>query len=471
MTHIFKPNMDNFLFGLNGQVLANGRVHFYNRQSGEYAPIFGDAGGKVPLRQPVQADSGGMLATIYLDDVTDYRVVISDADNNAIREMANPRTQDDGIKLLGGLAELQDYKGNSDLVLVQDEGGCPVFYTRIKSCERPAQDLPNIVHGHGCSAWKRCKNETDICSLDTADLTCDSQVLVQDCAPKVNPDGTPVQSDCHCSDTGAGSPQSGMKKASIGDLLTAAGRCLPRVCIPFDAPEVALGKEGQMIAGDRVPLELKSSAMNGAWGECLQVVLKNDLDKVAHHLQLDSGAVTDVLGDVPKAPSITFTNDGKCRRQYEIRALNRLNRAVEIHPDTTDPINSPFGGVPPLVANLQTRLGKKGAPGVDSLLDATYGVADWENRLNWLVDLSIADSTMGPFMSGHYSYYHDNDTVRAASANTYTENTLIVTLDPGETATFVVKYHIYWDKFATPKQLEAVERVHYGTRIIARPVR
>ena len=42
-------------------------------------------------------------------------------------------------------------------------------------------------------------------------------------------------------------------------------------------------------------------------------------------------------------------------------------------------------------------------------------------------------------------------------------------IDP-QTIVFAVKYHIYWDMNATPAQLAMPERLHFGTRIVARPI-
>jgi hypothetical protein len=472
MTDIFRLNTDQTILGHDGSIAANGQVHFYDRKTGEYAPVYGDAALSVSLRQPVQADVSGVLPPIYLDDAIAYRAVITDRKNSSIREIENVRRHREGIKVLGGVDALKRFCGPDPFVLVTTKGGCPVFYKRLTGCDLPAEQPPEVIHADCCpdcdTAWQICRSEPDICAMDPAELNCDYHVLVQECPREIKPDGSVKPGGsadpCHCDDESEAAPPV-VKKASIGALLSAAGRCLPRTCIPHDAPELALDPNGALIAGDREPSDPESSELNGSFGECLQVFLDKDPDQVARHLQLDSGVVRDLLGAVPRAPEITLTNTGRCRRQYEIRALNRLNRAVD--PDPKNWATSVFQGAPQLGANLQTRLGRKSDP----LLNAPFGVADWKNNLPWLTWLSIADSTMGPFMTGHLGDANTANFNKHASANAYTENTLLVILNPGVTETFAVKYHIYWDQYASPAQLAAVERVHYGTRIIARRVR
>ncbi|HYI63814.1 MAG TPA: hypothetical protein VEW71_02900 [Allosphingosinicella sp.] len=456
---------DQTILGLDGKVVANGQVHFYDKKTGEYAPVFGDSGLSVSLRQPVQADSSGVLPAIYLDDAIAYRAVITDRKNNRVREIDDVRRLRDGIKVVGGIDALKRYCGEDPFVLVAAEGGCPVFYKRLTGCDLPAEHLPEVVRaecGCDCSvAWQLCGSEPDICAMETAELNCDYHVLVQECpraanpVGAVNPDGT--ENPCHCDD-GSTAAAPVVKKASIGALLSAGARCLPRVCIRHDAPELALDPSGGLVYGDREPPPIQSSVMNGSFAQCMRIFVGTDADSVSHHLQLDNGIVKDLAGNVPKAPEITLTNPGPCRRRYEIRALNRLNRAKEL-------AGGAFGGVPVLNANMQTRLGRK----TDPRLNDTWAVADFMNQLPWLTELSIADSTMGPFISGHLGATNAGyDPYK--SANGYTENDLIVDLNPGDTIVYALKYHIYWDMNATAAQLQAAERVHFGTRIIARQV-
>jgi len=251
-----------------------------------------------------------------------------------------------------------------------------------------------------------------------------------------------------------------VKKASIGALLSAGAKCLPRVCIPHDAPELALTGSG-LVQGDREPPPLEKTALGAVWGACIMVVIGKDADSTYRHLQLDK--LTDLTPKKVAAPELTLKNPGPCLRRYEIRALNRLNRAREHNPANWQA--GQFHDPPVVNANFQTRLGIKG----NTLLDDVFGPADWQNNLDWLIKLSIADSTMGPFNSG----YGGDSTASSNnhSANGYTENNLIVDVPPGATVTYALKYHIYWDMNATPQQLKAPERIHFGTRIIARQVR
>lgn len=448
------------LYGADGHVVSNGLIHFYNRKSGDYAAVFGDSAQNVQLRQPVQADGSGMVPKVYLDDSTDYRVVIADAQNNPLREIADARDGSEGLKLLNGLAALRGYQGQSDLVLVQGENGCPAFYRRLESCgEQPAENAPSIIHGHCCSVWKMCSNEPDICSVETADLNCDFQVLVQECADHNHADGTPAQGDCHCTDAAPASTRPEVKKASIGALLDAAARCAPRVCIPHDAPEWTL-VGGQMAYGDREPSPLQFGVLSGELSGCVNVVVGSQVDIVSRHIRLDT------LFDLhapPKPvyfPKIQLTNTGLCKRRYEIRAINRLNRANE------NPLSgASFGEIPVVNANFQTRLGKI----TDPRIDAVLGVVDFGLKLNWLTDLSIADSTMGPFRSGIFGDSALSDHPYASAAG-YTENNLIVDLNPGDSIWYALKYHIYWDMNATIQQLSQQERIHFGTRIMARQI-
>jgi hypothetical protein len=465
MSDIFKLSTDQTILGLDGNVVANGQVHFYDKKSGEYAPVFGDAVLRVSLRQPVQADSSGVLPAIYLDDAIAYRVMITDRKNNRIREIDDVRRQRDGIKVLGGIDALKRFCGNDPFVLVASKGGCPVFYKRLTGCDLPAEHLPDVVRAECgcdcCTAWQLCRNEPDICAMENAELNCDYHVLVQECPRRANPEGA-VNPDgsinpCHCPEGSAADSAPVMKKASIGTLFSAAAHCLPRACIPYDAPELAMANGG-LVYGDREPPPIEST--HGSFAACIPLNVAQVVDPVSHHLQLDTAAVHDTTGATPRAPQITVTNPGPCVRRYEIRAINRLNRAHDYGGGPLD-----FKDVPVLDANMQTRLGKLGDP----RLDDVWGVADYSSILNWLIDFSIADSTMGPFMSGHLGA-SNTDYVQYRSANGYTENDLIIDLAPGQSVTFVLKYHIYWDMNATKAQLAVVERAHFGTRIIARQV-
>lgn len=475
MSDIFNLSTDQTILGLDGNAVANGQVHFHDRKTGEYAPVYGDAGRTVALRQPVQADSSGILQAVYLDDAIAYRAVITDRENNRIREIDDVRRHREGVKVLDGIKALKHFCGNDPFVLVASKGGCPVFYKRLSGCDLPAEKLPDVVRaecGCDCSvAWQLCRSEPDICAMEAAKLNCDYHVLVQECPREVDPRGAgkPEGSaaPCHCTEgskTGAAAVPV-MKKASIGELLSAAAQCLPRTCIPHDAPELAL-VNGALVYGDREPGRLESTTLGARWAGCILVVVGTDADKDYRHLQLDM--LTD-LGPPPKkvaAPEIMLTNPGPCIRRYEIRALNRLNRARE-----HDPANWNKGAFhdPPVVdANFQTRLGIKGDPVVGPLLDNVFAPADYQNSLEWLTKLSIADSTMGPFNSGHGGPGTSWD--KRFSANGYTENDLIVDLAPGASVTYTLKYHIYWDMEASEDDLKSPERIHFGTRIIARQV-
>jgi hypothetical protein len=466
MADIFSLNTDQTILGPDGHAVANGQVHFYDRKTSEYAPVYGDARLSVTLRQPVQADSSGILPSIYLDDAIAYRAAITDRDNNRIREIDDVRRQREGIKVLAGIEALKRYCGDDPFVLVATKGGCPVFYKRLSGCDLPAEKLPEVVRaecGCDCSvAWQLCRNEPDICAMETAELNCDYHVLVQECPREthsdgpVKPDGSPAP--CHC-DNGAEDSAPAVKKASIGALLNAAAKCAPRICIPHDAPEWTLAG-GQMAYGDREPAPPEFGVMSGAFSACISVVVGTKMDSTSRHIRLDT------LSDVAKPPvpvyfpKIQLTNKGPCKRRYEIRAINRLNRANEDPPTGAD-----FGEVPIVNANFQTRLGKI----TDPRLDAVLGIVDYLLNQNWLTELSIADSTMGPFRSGilHDAPLTDHP---YASAVGYTENNLIVDLNPGDSFWYALKYHIYWDMNAKPQDLAKAERIHFGTRIMARQI-
>jgi hypothetical protein len=482
MSDIFKLSTDQTILGLDGNVVPNGQVHFYDKNTGRYAPIYGDPDLAVSLRQPIQADSSGVLPFIYLDDAVAYRAVITDRQNDRIREIDDVRREREGVKVLGGIDALKRFCGNDPFVLVATEGGCPVFYKRLTGCDLPAEHLPDVVRaecGCDCSvAWQLCGGESpafDLCAMETAELNCDFHVLVQECPSEVDPD-RPANSDgatraCDC----AGDPAAGdaaaaaapaVKKASIGALLSAAAQCLPKTCIPHDAPELAI-VNGGLVQGDRVPGPLKWTTLGARWAGCILVVAGTDADKDYRHVQLDK--LTD-LGPPPTkvaAPEILLTNPGPCIRRYEIRALNRLNRAREHNPANWN--KGEFHDPPVVDANFQTRLGIKGDPVVDPLLNSVFAPADYLNSLEWLTRLSIADSTMGSFNSGHGGPGANWD-IRF-SANGYTENDLIVDLAPGASVTCTLKYHIYWDMEASEEDLKSPERIHFGTRIIARQVR
>lgn len=462
MSDLFRLSTDQTIFGLDGNMVPNGQVHFYDRKSGEYAPVYGDAALRVELRQPVQADSSGILPAVYLDDSVDYRALIADRENNRIREIDDVRRHREGIKVLGGIEALKRYCGNDPFVLVVAEGGCPVFYKRLSGCDLPDERLPDVVRaecGCDCSvAWQICRNEPDVCAMETAELNCDYQVLVQEC-PRDAKSDDPAK-PCHCADDPTPGAAPVVKKTSIGALLSAAAQCLPRTCIPHDAPELAL-VDGGLVQGDRVPPPLESTELGAYWGACILIAVEKDADKDFRHVQLDT--LMDLNPKKVAAPEITLANPGRCLRRYEIRALNRLNRARE-----HNPANWQAGDFhdPPLVnANFQTRLGIKGDP----LLDYVLSGADYPNNLLWLTRLSIADSTMGPFNSGHGGDTSAWDPRH--SANGYTQNDLIVDLKPGDSVTYALKYHIYWDMNAKSDQLKSPERIHFGTRIIARQVR
>lgn len=467
MPDIFKLDTDRTILGLDGNAAGNGQVHFYDRKTGEYSPVYGDAGLTVSLRQPVQADSSGILPAIYLDDSITYRATITDRDNNRIREIDDVRRQREGIKVLGGIDALKRYCGNDPFVLVAGEGGCPVFYKRLSGCDLPEEKVPDVVRaecGCDCSiAWQLCRSQPDICAMETAQLDCDYHVLVQECPREAHPepgdpDGKPAP--CHCDD---GPEQSALavKKASIGALLNAAAKCAPRICIPHDAPEWTL-VGGQMAYGDREPAPLEEGVMSGKFSGCISVVVGAKADPSSRHIRLDT--LTDIASPpVPVYfPKIRLTNNGPCKRRYEIRAINRLNRANE-----DPPTGASFGEVPVVNANFQTRLGKI----TDPRLDAVLGIVDFglSANVNWLTDLSIADSTMGPFRSGYLqdAAVADHPT---ASAVGYTQNDLIVDLKPGDSFWFALKYHIYWDMNAKPQDLARPERIHFGTRLLARRV-
>lgn len=461
MSDIFELGTDQTILGLDGTVAASGQVHFYDKKTGGYAPVYGDSGLTVALRQPVQADSAGVLPPIYLDDSVAYRAVIADRKNRRIREIDDVRRSRDGIKVLGGIDALKRFCGNDPFVLVATAGGCPVFYKRLSGCDLPEEDLPDVVRaecGCDCSvAWQLCRNEPDVCAMQTAQLNCDYHVLVQECAPAVKPGG-PVKpdgsGDCGCGDSPAAAAPI-VKKASIGALLSAGAKCLPRVCILHDAPELAL-VNGGLVYGDREPPPIQSSLMNGRFAGCIRIFIPSDPKSLLHHVQLDG--IKDLGNQIAAAPQITLRNRGPCIRRYEISAINRLHRARDL--------GAPFGGVPALNANFQTRLGEATNP----RLNDVYGVADIDNNLPWLTALSIADSTMGPFLSGHLGST-DTDYPNTHATNGYTENRLVVDLGPGAAVTYALKYHIYWDANATPAQLALPERLHFGTRIIARQVR
>lgn len=468
MSDIFKLSTDQTILGLDGSAVANGQVHFYDKKTGEYAPVFGDAALSVSLRQPVQADSSGILPAIYLDDAIDYRAVITDRKNNLIREIGDVRRDREGIKVLGGIDALKRYCGNDPFVMVVTKGGCPVFYKRLSGCDLPEEHLPDVVRaecGCDCSiAWQLCRNLPDICATETAELNCDYHVLVQECRREVdpggsvNPDGS--ENHCGCDDEATEAPPL-VKKASIGALLNAAAKCAPRICIPHDAPEWTL-VGGQMAYGDREPAPPEFGIMSGAFSGCISVVVGSKADPASRHIRLDT------LSDIATPPrpvyfpQIRLANNGPCKRRYEIRAINRLNRANENPPTGAD-----FGEVPIVNANFQTRLGKI----TDPRLDAVLGIVDFalSANVNWLTDLSIADSTMGPFRSGYLQDAAIADHP-AASAAGYTQNDLIVDLNPGDSFWFALKYHIYWDMNAKPQDLAKPERIHFGTRIMARRI-
>jgi hypothetical protein len=456
MSDIFALGTDHTILGLDGNRAANGQVHFYDKATGEYAPVYGDAALRVALRQPVQADSSGVLPIIYLDDAIAYRAVIADRKNNPIRAIDDVRRHRPGIKVLDGVEALKRYCGHDPFVLVAGEGGCPVFYKRVSGCHLPEEQWPDVIHADCCpdccTAWVLCRNEPDICAMETAELNCDHHVLVQECGREVHPDGS----------EGHGHGGGAVKKASIGALLSAGAKCLPRVCIPYDAPELALDSNGGMVAGDRVPPDILSSSSNGYFAGCLIIAVQAVANPVSRHLRLDDPALKDVKNQPLGAPEIRVENRGPCRRRYEIRALNRCSRAREWNPQNWLAQN--FHEPPAVDANYQTRLGKKG----NTLLDDVFGVGDFSNNLPWLTELSIADSTMGAFKSGHHG--EDTSQIGRAGANAYTENDLIVTLNPGEAVIYTVKHHLYWDANATDTQLALAERIHIGTRIIARPV-
>lgn len=461
MPDTFNLNTDQTILGLDGNAVANGQVHFYDRKTGEYAPVYGDAGRNVALRQPVQADSSGMLPAIYLDDAVAYRAVITDRDNNRIREIDDVRRHREGIKALDGIEALKRFCGNDPFVLVATEGGCPVFYKRLSGCDLPAEKLPDVVRaecGCDCSvAWQLCRSEPDICAMETAELNCDYNVLVQECPRDVRPD-EPVK-PCHCPDDHGASAAPAVKKASIGALLNAAAKCAPRICIPHDAPEWTL-VGGQMAYGDRVPPPLEFGVMSGKFSGCISVVVGSKADPASRHIRLDT--LSDIASPpVPVYfPKILLENKGPCTRRYEIRAINRLNRANE-----DPPTGASFGEVPIVDANFQTRLGKITDPRLDSVL----GIVDFQLNQNWLTDLSIADSTMGPYRSG-FVYDGAVDNHPYASAVGYTENNLIVDLNPGDSFWYALKYHIYWDMNAKAQDLARPERIHFGTRIMARRI-
>lgn len=457
MSDLFRLSADQTILGPDGNVVANGQVHFYDRKSGAYAPVYGDAAQKVSLRQPVQADSAGVLPPVYLDDSIAYRAVVTDRQNDRIREIDDVRRHREGIKVLTGVEALKRYCGEDPFVLVASQGGCPVFYKRLSGCDLPEEHLPDVVRaecGCDCSiAWQVCRNEPaapDICAMETAELNCDHHVLVQECRRRVDPSG--AEHEDHGS--------AAVKKASIGSLLSAAAKCLPRACIAHDAPELAL-VDGGLVQGDREPPPLDKTEIGATWGACIMVVVAKKADKDYRHLQLNT--LTDLTPKKVEAPQLTLTNKGPCLRRYEIRALNRLNRAREHNPDNWQA--GQFHDPPIVNANFQTRLGIQGDPWLDDVL----GPADYPGALDWLIKLSIADSTMGPFNSGHGGDHAG--WAKNYSTNGYTENNLIVDLKPGDSVTYVLKYHIYWDMNATPEQLKAPERIHFGTRIVARQVR
>ena len=195
MPDLFRLNTDRTLLGADGKAVANGQVHFYDHQHHRYAPVYGDPGRQVPLRQPVQADGDGVLPPIYLDDCTEYRVVIADAQNNRLRESTDIQRTSEGMKVLDSLEALKAYCGDDTLVLVADPQGCPNFYRRLQGCgTMPEEHLPDIVHTHRCAVWQRCRNETELCAQDTAELNCDFQVLVQECPTRT--DGGPQGCGC-----------------------------------------------------------------------------------------------------------------------------------------------------------------------------------------------------------------------------------------------------------------------------------
>lgn len=465
MSDTFELGTDQTILGLDGTAAASGQVHFYDRKTGGYAPVYGDSGLTVALRQPVQADSAGVLPPIYLDDAIAYRAVVADRKNRRIREIDDVRRSRDGIKVLGGIDALKRFCGDDPFVLVATAGGCPVFYKRLSGCDLPEEDLPEVVRaecGCDCSvAWQLCRNEPDVCAMETAQLNCDSHVLVQECAPAATPGG-PVKpdgsGDCGCGDPAAPAAPA-VKKASIGALLSAGAKCLPRVCIMHDAPELAL-VNGQLVYGDREPALPEFGVMSGKFSGCISVAVGSKADPASRHIRLDT--LSDIASPpVPVYfPKIQLTNNGPCKRRYEIRAINRLNRANE-----DPPTGASFGEVPIVNANFQTRLGKITDPRLDSVL----GVTDFLLTQNWLVDLSIADSTMGPYRSG---YVYDGAVADHpyASAVGYTQNDLIVDLNPGDSFWYALKYHIYWDMNAKPQDLAKPERIHFGTRIMARRV-
>jgi hypothetical protein len=455
MTDIFRLTTSQTLLGSDGKALSSGQVHFYDKKTGQYATVYGDAAKLVSLRQPVQADSDGVLPLVYLDDSTEYRAVITDSQNSRLREIGEVLRDREGIKVIHGLTGLKAYCGQDSLVLVTLNSGCPVFYTRMKGCgDLPKEHLPDIVHTECCTVWTMCRNEPNICATETAELNCDFQVLVQECPRQVSDPAV----GCDCDTTLPQKSAPPIKKASIGALINAATKCLDRVCIPYDAPEFAL-VGNTMVYGDRQPTPIMGGTLSGTRSGCVRVQVDKDGDPVSRHIQLDT--IKD-LGGVPVYyPRITLRNDGPCKKRFELRAINRLNRANENPPTRAD-----FGEVPIVDANFQTRFGKE----FDPLLDSVLGVADFQLSLPWLTELSIADSTMGSFRSGFvYSRPANDDPF--ASANGYTQNDLIVDINPGDVVTYALKYHIYWDMDASREALSAPERIHFGTKIIARQVR
>ena len=73
----------------NGDVVEDAELFHYQAGTTNDLTVYSNQAGSTPHAQPVECDAGGFVPLIYIDDTSDWKVVIKDGDGVTLRTYDN----------------------------------------------------------------------------------------------------------------------------------------------------------------------------------------------------------------------------------------------------------------------------------------------------------------------------------------------------------------------------------------------